>query len=162
MSTIDFVSGTSCEQLTSEDWENIEEYLDERFEGKRLPNALNEILNKNNGGMPVQRCFETHNNKHPIKIFYDLSEDGTIILHESTNMFDMYLFYKERFNNLHLMPIAETSFGDVVVLDYEGTPKDNPRVALWFHECDEHGMNSQPLEHIADDMASFLDMLTED
>ncbi|KDM93165.1 hypothetical protein [Photobacterium galatheae] len=77
-------------------------------------------------------------------------------------MLDMYQLYEERVNIPRFLPIAETSFGNVVVLDYEGTPKDNPRVALWFHECDEHGVNSQPLEHIADDMASFLEMLTED
>ena len=41
-------------------------------------------------------------------------------------------------------------------------PKDNPRVALWFHKCDESGVNSHPLEPISEDMESFLAMLTKD
>ncbi|MDO6705100.1 SMI1/KNR4 family protein [Photobacterium sp. 1_MG-2023] len=162
MSTIDFFPGTSCEPLTSLHFEDIEEYMSENFGDCKFPQTLIDLLKRNNGGMPIQRCFETKNNKYPIKIFYDLGLNGTIILHESTNIFEMHDFYEDRFKNPYLFPIAETSFGDVVVLDYEGTPKDNPRVALWFHECDEHGVNSQPLEHIADDMASFLDLLTED
>ncbi|KDM93162.1 hypothetical protein EA58_02940 [Photobacterium galatheae] len=162
MRMIYFEMGSSRESLTPFHFEDIAEYMDEEFHGYSLPHLLIELLKRNNGGEPIQRYFKTQTNKYPIKIFYDVSGKGSILLHESTNIFENHIFYKDRFNSPYLLPIAETSFGDVVVLDYEGTPNDNPRVALWFHECDEHGVNSQPLEHIADDMASFLAMLTED
>ncbi|MDO6705098.1 SMI1/KNR4 family protein [Photobacterium sp. 1_MG-2023] len=162
MIKIKFDPGSSAEPFTDSRLEDIQEYLDEFVGGVSLPQALIEMLKENNGGVPIHRYFETESDAYPLRIFFNMSRNEPCILHESNNIFDMHQLYEDRFNNPYLLPIAETSFGDVVVLDYEGTPKDNPRVALWFHECDEHGVNSQPLEHIADDMASFLDLLTED
>ncbi|MCG7500015.1 SMI1/KNR4 family protein [Vibrio sp. Of7-15] len=162
MTEISFKKGTSCEPVTDEHLEEAEEFFDEFIGGKRFPNALIELLKKNNGGTPVQKFFKTPTNEHPIREFLNLSFDDTIILHESNNIFSSWEFYQDRFNNPNLVPIADTRFGDVIVLDYEGTPKNDPRVALWFHECDENGVNSHPLEPIAENMESFLSMLTAD
>ncbi|MCG7500016.1 SMI1/KNR4 family protein [Vibrio sp. Of7-15] len=162
MVSINFESGTSFEQVTDEHLEDVQDFLDEFMNGKILPRALINLLKKNNGGEPIQRNFETLNNKYPIKVFYNISEDSPAVLHESTELCDMCSFFSERFNNANLLPIAETSFGDVIVLNYENAPKDNPRVALWFHECDDNGVNSHPLEPVSEDMESFLAMLTKD
>ncbi|QUJ66609.1 hypothetical protein KDD30_10595 [Photobacterium sp. GJ3] len=67
-------------------------------------------------------------------------------------------------NNKSIFPPTSMAHEDTVLtsLTAEQRAIEDTRVALWFHECDEHGVNSQPLAHIADDMASFLDLLTED
>ncbi|MDO6707941.1 SMI1/KNR4 family protein [Photobacterium sp. 1_MG-2023] len=161
MKTMQFKQGTSFEPITEEHLEEADEFFDEFIGGKRFPLALIELLKKSNGGEPVQRYFKTQTNEYPIRLFYNLSDDETIIAHESNGIFDKWHFLKNRFNNPLLVPIADTTSGDIIVLDYNGTAKDNPRVALWFHECDEKGEFSYPMEHIADNMEAFLDLLTE-
>ena len=162
MTIIDFKKGTSFEPVTDYHLESIQDYLDEFFDGKELPSKLISLLKTNNGGTPIQRYFPTKNNAYTIRVFYNISNNETIILHESNEISDVHQFLEERLNNDALLPIAETRNGDVIVLDYEGTPKDNPRVSLWFHECDEDGVNSHPMEPIAENMESFLSMLTAD
>ncbi|KDM93164.1 SMI1/KNR4 family protein [Photobacterium galatheae] len=162
MRHIDFKNSTSFEPLTEEHLEEAEEFFDEFMDSVRFPPALIEQLKRNNGGEPVQRHFKTQTNEYPIRLFYNLSDNETIIAHESNGIFDKWHFLKNRFNNPLLVPIADTTIGDIIMLDYNGTPRDNPRVALWFHECDEKGEFSYPMEHIADNMEAFLELLTED
>ncbi|MDO6705099.1 SMI1/KNR4 family protein [Photobacterium sp. 1_MG-2023] len=162
MRHIDFQNNTSFEPITEEHLEEADEFFDEFMENARFPPALIELFKRNNGGEPIQRHFKTQTNEYPIRLFYNVSFNESIILHESNNLFDKYYFFESRFNNHLLLPIADTTFGDIIVLDYNGTPKDNPRVVLWFHECDEKGEFSYPMENIADSMEEFINLLTED
>lgn len=105
----------------------------------KLPAELRELLASGNGGVPVQRTFESSGRERLIERFLPLldspkddSRHGIYDISVVMTQVDERLIDDEDLVGMNVIPIAALFGGDLLCLDYR--KGRGPSVAVWSHE----------------------------
>jgi SMI1-KNR4 cell-wall len=120
------------------------------------------FLTQDNGGVPINRCFDTAQNAKVIDRFLPQMDDPNS---DDNGYYDVGVVRSQIFDRLSddpdqigakLVPIVALEFGDMVCLDFRKSPKA-PTIVVWDHEQSEE---FKPVtEKVADSFTEFLSKL---
>jgi hypothetical protein len=122
-----------------------------------------DFLQENNGGVPVNRCFDTNNNTKVVHRFLPQMDDpnsdhahGQYVVGVVWSQINGRLGEDPDEVGSQVVPIAALEFGDMVCLDFRKNPKA-PEICVWYHDQSEE---YRPVtEKIADSFTEFLGKL---
>jgi hypothetical protein len=129
----------------------------------KYPKDYLAFLKDDNGGVPVNRCFDTKNNTKVVDRFLPQMDDpNSDPVH---GQYDVGVVWSQIFDRLSgdpdqygakLIPVVALEFGDMVCLDFRKKP-NAPEIVVWYHDQSEE---YKPVtEKIADSFSEFLDKL---
>lgn len=135
----------------------------QKYFGIELPADYLAFLKENNGGIPLNRCFDTSNNTKVITRFMPVMDDTNS---DPIGCYEVEVVWSQIFDRMgndpdevgsRMLPIVELEFGDKVCFDFRKYP-DAPEVVVWDHERSRP--NEPPhVEVVAKSFTEFLGLL---
>lgn len=128
----------------------------------RLPTDFRDFIMKYNGGIPVEREFNSRGKEYYITRFLCVlkkvseTEFGWYDISVVESQIGERLTDNEDLIGIEVLPIAELFGGDYVCLDFREN-KTKPTVCIWDHE--ESGEFSPATYIVADKFSTFIAML---
>lgn len=127
------------------------------------PTDYVDFLQEDNGGVPINRCFDTKDNTKVVDRFLPHMDDpnsdpdnGQYAVGVTWSQINVRLGEDPEEIGSQVVPIACLEFGDMVCLDFRKNPKA-PEICVWYH--DQSGEYKPVTEKIANSFTEFLGKL---
>ena len=129
----------------------------------QYPQDYLDFVQEDNGGVPINRFFDTVNNIKVVDRFLPMMDDPNA--DHAHGQYEVEVVWSQINDRLgedpdeigsQLIPIACLEFGDMVCLDFRKNPK-TPEICVWYHDQSEE---YKPVtEKIANSFTEFLGKL---
>lgn len=153
MQDLQFVDATTAGELEPEYVAKTEKMI-----GLKFPQNFLNFLEKNNGGIPVKQLFKVGGEEKVLERFLCLVSDYKVNEFGSYDIGVIWSYIFDRLNK-NLLPFAAVFAGDFLCFDFADN-KENPRVALWYHELSDE--KDPYIIPVSEDFDEFLKILYED